>query len=430
MSVLTPGSTGTSTGTGSSPLPANTDITATGAPGLNSSFNPLCNFACPRGFCPNNVCDPTLLATPTQDLPAMASLTPFEDSAGSYVEGNSFLTQSSVNSSLALELMLIGNATSWDDVNCGAVAASGADGDTLGCIAIAVAYLIYGITEGDARVLENLRQVPRSLGDLGAEFHVHPDWKPDGNCTTTRCKLLAGAPEDTWVQVGNGSFHGIHHEIQFMRSGDLTQHAVSQHPHPPSSNSSTAGKLAKRSGIYYPTYPMTQSGINARLLSYNRAHPYESLRETLASSDGQFISTEAIMTGQAVENAVAKSHFHEFCLEYLQEGSIGEMAYLLSIDQGGSIGPDPIEKSHNYQKCIDEQEFKTPCVVWPTDPTDTAEIQKLLDSLGARTSRSVVDSSVLYWAVKLTPKDRLKVNLSKQVIDIPAILYLPNRETN
>ena len=244
--MLTPRRSGTSTGAGNSPTPADATITGSAAPGLDSTtFDLLCNFACPRGFCPEGVCGETLQATPPMDLPSITDLVAFDTSTlGSYVEGDSFYFQSPDDDELSLSLSLLGTAKTWDDIDCGGAAAPGPDGDTLGCIAMAVAYLNCAIALGQA---DGLYLATRGLAIPSANFQVDPQWSPDNNCTM-RCKILAGAPVNAWVHMGNGTYNGIPHEIQFMHNENMNRHGVLQYPFPGSL--SAAGELAARANVY------------------------------------------------------------------------------------------------------------------------------------------------------------------------------------
>ena len=85
------------------------------------------------------------------------------------------------------------------------------------------------------------------------------------------------------------------------------------------------------------------------------------------------------MVGQGVEDTVARTGFNEYCLEWIQNGTIGT-SYLLTISQNGNPLLDPTDASNAYQACTAHVNQTMPFVVWPVDGTKTNSIQILMTS--------------------------------------------------
>ncbi|KAB8300162.1 hypothetical protein EYC80_000389 [Monilinia laxa] len=151
------------------PPPVVLRVEGFGALGLDSTiYDPLCNFTCRHGYCPDGACSYVETVNETGVSLVFSSdddLVPF-DSSTSYNPGDRFLYDTSMPSDVTLKINLVGTPIVWEDIDCSSISgeyAPGADGDTLGCIAASVSlcYQLYdgeetvstsviGVTKGDA----------------------------------------------------------------------------------------------------------------------------------------------------------------------------------------------------------------------------------------------------------------------------------------
>ncbi|KIM99865.1 hypothetical protein OIDMADRAFT_55762 [Oidiodendron maius Zn] len=399
----------TSTGTGNSPTPADASITGSAAPGLDSTtFDPLCNFACARGFCPDGVCDESVdFTSTTPDLPAMTILTPFETTPVSYSAGDYFEYENPSDPEFNLALYLIGAETTWDDIDCGVDAAEGPDGDTLGCIAVTVAWLVYSIYLYEGFTSDGVlasSTTTRSQTSSHAHFQVHSEWQPEDNCTT-HCLLLARAPFDTWIPIGNGTYNGIFHELHFIHNEKMFGHRAFQ-------GSSSGDLLA--TGTLAPRRISYKYGKPLVITRYGGHLTYKWLDD----KENAILNTEFV--GESYENAVASSDYAAFC-EEIRVGATMEIPTLTTFGQNGAALESSEEAFNNLQACNNTINEPASYVVWPVDRTNTDAIQKLLDSLGGvgyETITSLVDGLVLFWKIQLKPSDVTTVSDHPQVQNI------------
>jgi hypothetical protein len=223
-------------------------ITGFAINGLDSStIDPICDFTCIHGFCPKSACDEALLVTPASDQPTSTEdLEPFASSV-SYGAGDFFVYENPGLEGMELVLTLLGTAQTWDDINCGGVAAIGPDGNTLGCIAMAMAVLYYAEVLGAGTALDQ-GIATRSLPSSDFHFQFHPEWQPEKNCTT-RCKLTASGRTNSLVPIGNGTYNGIPHTVHFFHNETLAGHRVIQNPS--SGNYSAGGAFNANDNVYW-----------------------------------------------------------------------------------------------------------------------------------------------------------------------------------
>ena len=121
--MLTSRPLGTSTGTVIlGPPPANASITGYAALGLDSTtFDPLCNFACPRGYCPSDYCDESIQVNPVGAIPSLPTLEYYEplgSNYSNYSSGDFFSFVSPDTPNIALNIVLVGTAAALEDVSC------------------------------------------------------------------------------------------------------------------------------------------------------------------------------------------------------------------------------------------------------------------------------------------------------------------------
>ena len=101
------------------PPPANASITGYAALGLDSStFGPLCDFACPRGYCPADYCDESIQVEPFGPVPSLPTLAYYDPLAANYSAGDFFQYVSPDAPNIALSIILVGTAAALEDVSC------------------------------------------------------------------------------------------------------------------------------------------------------------------------------------------------------------------------------------------------------------------------------------------------------------------------
>lgn len=397
--MLTPRPSGTSVGTGNSPTPADASITGSGAPGLDSAtFDPLCNFGCARGFCPDDVCEEMIdFTATTPDLPTMTQLTPFETPSVSYNAGEYFEYQNPLDIEFNLALYLVGATTTWDDIDCGVEAAEGPDGDTLGCIAVTAAWLVYSIYLYEGYTSDGVlasTTTTRSQTSSRAHFQVHSEWQPDDNCTT-HCLLLARAPFDTWIPIGNGTYNGVFHELHFMHNEKMFGHRAFQGGSP--GDLSATGTLTTRAGIggQFRNKQLVGTRYGFKPFLTHEDYPW------LNDKGNDILTTEFI--GKSYEDAVASSGGYAAFCEEIRVGATMEIPTLTTFGQNG-VALESLEKASNdLQACNSTITTSASYVVWPVDGTKTSSIQTLMTAYGAKNFNSLNSYGVLFWKVDLSP---------------------------
>lgn len=268
-------------------------------------------------------------------LPADTYLPPFQ--YGSYNEGDGFLFDTPILSDININLILASGPTQWDDIDCGSVSAINANGDTLGCIALGVAWVVYSIYLDGGPIATT---PTRSLAHSKHHFQVHSDWEPAENCTT-ECMLLGSTPQHTWTPVGNGTSHGIYHELHFMHGENFTAHRAYQGSSPGDS------KLASRQY----RYKTNQLDSHLRPI-YIDLYSRDAERRTYGQSFDTYSSPVELAesVGVAVERSVALSEAAAYCWAMLNGGSLGS-SNVLSISQVGSDQMPTSDLEHDLSQC-------------------------------------------------------------------------------
>lgn len=251
----------------------------------------------------------------------------------SYGAGDALLFDTPEPSSIFLQLILAGTQAQWGDVFCSPIEATGPDGDTLGCIAIGVAWLTYSLYLADGG--SNVNTPGRSLSSIH-HFQAHSAWKPVGNCTTT-CMLKDSAPKHTWIPVGNGTFNGVYHELYFMHTENSTTHRAYQ----------AVVKTAKGNSTH-----------DSRELIHLTDGPHFDMFDmkigdpTFASTFNGYASPTdfAGFMGESVEKAVAVSSFSGFCFTLVDGGEIISSS-LLGMSMDGSDWGSAGDIEQQYAKC-------------------------------------------------------------------------------
>lgn len=293
----------------------------------------------------NGDCEIDIGSTIGISFPPDTFLPPFEQSV-SYAAGDALLFGTPIPSDLNLNLILTGGQTQWDDINCGLIPATGTDGDTLGCIAASVAWMTYSIylDGGPATAIS-----ARSLSSSHYQFQVHSDWEPMDNCSMS-CMLIQGTPQHTWTAAGNGTYHGIYHELHFMHSDNFTGHRAYQGGYP--RNSTLVSRQSDYSDYRYSTNQLDSNLNPIRSSIYVfKDEPVEPV--TYKASFDEYPSPEGLAEwmGESVEEAVAESKFGGFCFTLMNGGEVVSST-LLGVSQTGSEwGGTPDEVEQDLTNC-------------------------------------------------------------------------------
>lgn len=277
-------------------------------------------------------------------FPPNTYLPPFQ-SPTSYGEGDAFLFDTPIRSDINLNLILTGGKTEWKDTNCGSISATGVNGGTLGCIAAAVAWVTYSIYLHDGPVTNT---PTRSLSSSNHHLQLHSHWEPVENCTT-KCKLVGRAPQNTWTSVGNGTYDGIFHELQFMHTDKFTAHRAYQAVDPHDS------ALSARSRYDSNGYPHKPLGWGPRPIYIDVYTPPDDPPSYKATFDEYPSAVGAAdWMGEAVEESVAVSNFSGFCFTLINGGEVVSSSLLgISQTEAPWRSPDQIEK--DLAHCAAEQ---------------------------------------------------------------------------
>lgn len=195
----------------------------------STPFDILCEFACSRGLCPEVSCVELIdLNTPSDlSLISAGDLNPLHPTDfNTYVAGDRFSYGYPANTQFSISLSLLGPATTWSKITCGSATGPGDYGDTLGCEAMSVAYLFYGLALHELED-QDTDIITRNVVPQDLHYERLRKWAPNGNITTHH-KLVAQAPSNTWVIVGSGTYHGISHEMHLIKHQNSTGYRVVQ----------------------------------------------------------------------------------------------------------------------------------------------------------------------------------------------------------
>jgi hypothetical protein len=276
-----------------------------------------------------------------------------------YGVGDALLFDTPIPSEVNLNLIVIGGETQWSDINCGTVSANYADGDTLGCVALGVAWLIYSVYLLDGG--PGASTPARSLSSSKHHFQVHSNWEPVENCTT-RCMLLDHAPKQAWTPVGNGTYNGIYHELYFMRTDKFISHMAVRAAVEPDDKHSVLN-----------TRQYASWGTNLVPISGNGRNPRARLYETipalrtaaLAPTINEYPSPNppddaSDWMGESVEEAVAMSNNSGFCFTLMSGGVVVSSA-LLGIDTNGGYTVNGQNWGSDWNSAADVEDAIAQC---------------------------------------------------------------------
>lgn len=138
-------------------------------------YDPLCNFACPRGYCPLSACVEEITIDPTLTLPDNNLSVPglIDLQAQSDFDTGDILSYATYSSSteLSVDFTVIGAPVSIDSIgnlSCDDIG-PGTEGGVLGCIAEAMLFLLLSLGE------DTSPHSTRSLASLDHHFQAHSE---------------------------------------------------------------------------------------------------------------------------------------------------------------------------------------------------------------------------------------------------------------
>lgn len=402
----------------------------------SATFDPLCRFACSRGLCPDVNCVEVLdLITPS-DLPGIdgADLDPLDPADfGTYVDGNIFTYVYPEDTQFSIDLQIAGPATTWTHVACGSTTGPGDYGDTLGCEAMSVAYLFYGIALNEIEQQDTDIHT-RDSAVRGLHYQRSEEWAPEGNISTHH-KLISHAPLDTWVIVGNGTYNNVPHEIHFIKHETMTGYRVVQEE-----TLDTQGLLRSRG------YGLTgHQYFGPTMAAYYQGHAPKSFKDQIdieriisgpkkPAGVGDFI-------GMSVAKASAESGRQQYCAEFTYSTISGDGTRVDDTTEPGvlvwgstALNASTADFGQSLTKCIEENKTPPEYVIYPRDPFDIDDITRLLSTFvlaGVVANPSISGWGMLYWTAFLTDPELAEVKAHKQVSRIfPRIFLLKDHLTN
>jgi len=231
-------------------------------------------------------------------------------------------------------MIVIGGETQWADSNCGTVSAPGADGDTLGCVALGIAWLTYSVYLLDGG--PGVGTPARSLSSSKHHFQVHSLWEPVGNCTTS-CMLLGHALQHVWTPVGNGTYNGIHHELHFMHTDKFTAHRAFPGVIKPGEDNST---LTPRQWVSIHGQLVNTGGVSPHTYLYNLRSQQLNYAATINEYPSPDHEAAPEWMGQSVEESVALSNNSGFCFTLIHGGAVVDSSVLGLSQTGSEWGSD------------------------------------------------------------------------------------------
>lgn len=245
-----------------------------------------------------------------------------------YVEGDVLLFDTADSSNQFLGIVLNGPIIQWGDFNCVTNSASGIDGDTLGCIAIASSWLAYSVYLNGG---PSTTTPARSLTSSNYQFQAHSEWQPVGNCTMT-CMLLHGAPQHNWTSVGNGTYHGVFHELHFKHTDTFIGFRTAQ---------SVPGDstLIARQYVTSGNEILGSTGIYVDMYSLKRQFEYDASFDIIDSFTGNPYEVADWM-GQSIEESVALSNSSGLCVAALTGDEISSSEFFGITQAAGDWGTE------------------------------------------------------------------------------------------
>jgi len=272
-----------------------------------------------------NVCEEYFLpnVTPPADVeidldsfgftpPALPTFTtqPFTTGPSDYAAGDTLQTVSdAAGSALAVDLTLVGGAVSWPSNLCNVNGETAAPSTY--CIGETAEFMIYVINMLGGPVQTTFR---RELPASDIQFQYHPRWLQPNNrtCSTTHCKLLAGALSHTWTPVGNGTYKGRFHELHFLHNGRMIGHRLSPTAFPSidlsTNNTATNGTLFGRG--YWSSRDAALA--NPHLEVYSAQYQRAKWDRIVAANSGGIMDVSKTV-GEALADMVDETSFSEAC---------------------------------------------------------------------------------------------------------------------
>lgn len=241
-------------------------------------------------------------------------------------------------------------------------------------------------------------------------FVTHDEWKPVDNCTTSHCMLLQGAPLHSWTSVGNGSYKGARHDLQFLNTGkSLTYSATRIQSLNKNNNTiSNTNEVFKRGrGTYRAGFTQQPHRMQITNFGSPRVPIYNSLPD--------------IGSIGAMEGALKNYPVNCIKIIYNSTAAINAVTGGVILDGVMDTSTDILtsEMADNRVSACAAQEAKAePFIVWPVDGTDIDVLSALLASYP---DANVVEHislngwGMLYWEADLTTAQMVDVSCLLQV---------------
>jgi hypothetical protein len=247
-----------------------------------------------------------------------------------YVVGDILLFDTADAPNIFLGVVIDGPIVQWGDFNCSTNSAFGIDGDTLGCVAIASSWLAYSVyLDGGPETTTPARSLPSS----DYHFQAHSDWQPVENCTMT-CMLLNGAPQHNWTSVGNGTYHGVFHELHFKHTDTFIGYRAAQGVNP--GDSTLAARQYVTSGNELDS---GNTGVYVDMYSLKRQFEYDASFDVLDSSTGNSLEASDWM-GESIEESVAFSNSSGLCVSSIIGDEISSSTFWGITQAAGDWGTE------------------------------------------------------------------------------------------
>lgn len=262
---------------------------------------------------PGNI-DDEFTYTGDISLPAISEEVPFETTSD-YTAGMTLQTVSKQDQNFVVDFTLVGSPSSWDIEDfCGT---------STDCIGDLAEFLFYQIIQAGGPFQTTLRRDLPSKDNR--HFQFHPAWKPASNstnstCSTVHCKLVAEAPIDVWVLVGNGTHQGKYHELHFLQThrsygyrGATGYLLPENHTTTDHTTTNTTHTLLKRYGSQVGGYKVSPLASDKTIYAHFLSDQRHNLEfDTITAQNGGVDNTIQTM-GQGVDDTVRETMFPAFC---------------------------------------------------------------------------------------------------------------------
>ncbi|RDW89657.1 hypothetical protein BP6252_01689 [Coleophoma cylindrospora] len=387
-----------------------TEITGYADEGMDPiTYGPLCNFTCPRGYCPSpNACLSSFTGnTALTALPALPTIAEYEipnSNTDNFTAGDFFQYESGDDLDIFTDVLYVGSSSALPSGVCDDVS-SGTDADALGCVGETVEWLMLSYLDDATEIAE---ATTRSVSKY--TFNTNDEWTPQPNCSR-ECQLLANAPVNSWVHVGNGTHNGRLHNLHFMNTGNSLSYKA------------TPVALEANTALEERIIPVLI--IGAVLVSAQLASEAWMLRST----ERNIIKNNLAKNSAKAAMEAALNGFLLTC-QYLISNNTnympaGDDPFPMGLSLGDSVGSTVALSAADADSlsttCTDGTETLPRYIIWPVNGLEVDTINALLATFPLAVPEehvSVNGDGTMYWTAYLSMLQEIQVTELKECFSV------------